>query len=89
MGPMNDEIVKAIQDSISDAEVHVLSEDGVHFQAIVISAGFEGQPLVRQHQQVMNALKDHFDSERVHALALKTFTPERWAQNKHLFPVNG
>jgi acid stress-induced BolA-like protein IbaG/YrbA len=86
---MNDEIATIIRGHIPDAEVHVLSPDGVHFQAVVVSASFEGQPLVRQHQAVMNALKDQFDSERVHALQLKTFTPDRWLQNKHLYPING
>ena len=86
---MNDEITTIIRGHIADAEVHVLSPDGRHFQAVVISASFEGQPLVRQHRAVMNALKDQFDTDRLHALQLKTFTPDRWQQNKHLYPING
>ncbi|MBI1369358.1 MAG: BolA/IbaG family iron-sulfur metabolism protein [Planctomycetes bacterium] len=82
---MNEMIADLIRQSLPDATVHVVSPDGVHFQALVISAAFEGQPLVRQHQTVMAALKDDFDSERVHALALKTFTPEKWRQNQHLY----
>ena len=34
---------------------------------------------VKQHQMVLNALKEEFDSERLHALQLQTFTPDKWA----------
>lgn len=72
------EIKAAILLVLPDAEVHVHDPDGEHFQAIVISPSFVGMPLVRQHQLAMNALKEQF-KEKVHAVALKTFTPEKWA----------
>jgi len=84
---MNQQIVDIIKGNIDGAQVHVISPDGVHYQAIVISDTFEGVPLVKQHQQVMNALREEFDSERVHALQLKTFTHQRWAENKHHYPI--
>ena len=34
--------------------------------------------LVKQHQMVLGALKAEFDSERLHALQLKTLTPAEW-----------
>lgn len=72
------EIEAAIRTAVPDAEVRVESEDGTHYTAFVTSASFEGLPLVRQHQAVMKALRDDFDSERLHALQLKTFTPQAW-----------
>ena len=84
-----DAIRELIETGLPDASVEVMGDDGTHFAARVISASFEGQPLVRQHQAVMNALKDQFDTDRLHALQLKTFTPDRWQQNKHLYPING
>jgi acid stress-induced BolA-like protein IbaG/YrbA len=39
---------------------------------------FKGMPLIKQHKLVMNALKERFATNEVHALALKTFTPEKW-----------
>ena len=74
-----DEIKAIIQNNIPDAEIHILDpmNDGQHLQAIVISASFEGLPLFKQHQMVMRALKDALAQE-VHAMGLKTFTPEKY-----------
>ena len=73
------EIKKIIENSIEGATAHVLDpmNDGQHLQAIVISPTFEGIPLIKQHKMVMNSLKESFE-ESVHALGLKTFTPEKW-----------
>jgi len=83
---MVDAIEHAIKTAIPDAIAIVKDpyNDGQHFQAYVISPSFEGQSLVKQHQRVMNPLKEAFQSA-VHALGLKTFTPEKWEENKHLY----
>lgn len=51
--------------------------DGEHFSARVVSSAFVGLPRVRQHQLVYQALGDHMRSD-IHALALRTYTPETW-----------
>jgi acid stress-induced BolA-like protein IbaG/YrbA len=51
---------------------------GDHLQAIVISSEFEGKTLVKQHQMVYSAVKEAMDTEVIHALALKTYTPLEW-----------
>jgi len=51
---------------------------GEHFQGFVVSPSFKGKGLVDQHQMVYEALKNALGTERIHALALKTFTPEEW-----------
>lgn len=76
---MQEQLAETIRRSVRDCQVLVQSEDGTHFTAIVVSEAFEGMPLVRQHQMVMKALKEEFDSERLHALQLRTFTPAAWA----------
>ena len=50
---------------------------GSHFQARVVSSAFEGLNRVRQHQLVYGALGDHMKSD-IHALALRTYTPDNW-----------
>ncbi len=77
------EIQQKIQTAIPDAEVHVLDpmQDGQHLQALVISPVFAGLPVFKQQQMVMAAVKDIFTV--VHALGLKTFTPEKWQEVKH------
>jgi acid stress-induced BolA-like protein IbaG/YrbA len=53
---------------------------GDHLQAIVVSAEFEGKTLVKQHQMVYKAVKEAMATEVIHALALKTYTPQEWAK---------
>ncbi|MEO8037203.1 MAG: BolA family protein [Betaproteobacteria bacterium] len=52
--------------------------DGAHFEAIVVSAEFRGKTRVQQHQVVYRALGERM-REEIHALSMKTFTPEDWA----------
>lgn len=73
------EIESLIQKSVDVAHVEVRNpqDDGLHFEAIVVSKAFEGKSLIEQHQLVMNALKGHFQTT-LHALSLKTLTPKQW-----------
>jgi stress-induced morphogen len=50
-----------------------------HFQATIVSEAFVGQSLVAQHQMVYRALGEAMAGP-IHALALKTHTPEGWAK---------
>ncbi|HLO93063.1 MAG TPA: BolA family protein [Burkholderiaceae bacterium] len=53
--------------------------DGRHFFATIVSAEFEGLSRVRRHQRVYQALGERM-REQIHALSMKTLTPEEWAQ---------
>ena len=61
------------------------NNDGEHFEAIVIAEQFEKMPLLKQHQSIMKPLKEAFDN-KVHALALKTFSKSKWDKQKENFP---
>ena len=52
--------------------------DGHHWEAVIVSARFEGLPRVRQHQLVYAALGDAM-REEIHALSMTTLTPAQWA----------
>ncbi len=56
-------------------EVH---GDGAHFEAVIVSPAFAGLARVRQHQLVYAALGSRMRDE-IHALSMKTFSPEEWA----------
>ena len=86
---MENQIKTIIQTALPDSIVYVLDpqNDGQHFEAIVISESFEGKSLVKQHQAVMNPLKEAF-ATTVHALALKTFTPAKWDTVKESYPTH-
>jgi acid stress-induced BolA-like protein IbaG/YrbA len=81
-----EEVKKIIEQAVEGATVYVLDpmNDGRHLQAIVVSRTFAGMPLVKQHQVVMAPLKKAFE-QSVHALGLKTFTPEKWEPVKHQY----
>jgi acid stress-induced BolA-like protein IbaG/YrbA len=51
--------------------------DGQHWEALIVSARFEGLPKIRQHQLVYAALGDRM-REEVHALSMTTLTPAQW-----------
>jgi acid stress-induced BolA-like protein IbaG/YrbA len=55
--------------------------DGAHFEAVIVSPAFAGLNRVRQHQLVYAALGDRMRQE-IHALSMKTFSPEEWASRQ-------
>lgn len=57
----------------------VNGDDGTHFEAVIVSAAFEGKRMVQQHQLVYSALGDRMRAE-IHALSMQTFTPTQWQQ---------
>lgn len=59
--------------------VQVLGNDGQHFEAVIVSAQFAGKNMVQQHQLVYQALGERM-REEIHALSMRTFTPEAWAR---------
>ena len=72
-----EQVQTMIQNKMTNAEVKVIG-DGQHFEAIIISPDFAGKTRVKQHQLVYGALQAELASETIHALSLKTFTPEAW-----------
>jgi len=59
--------------------IKVLGDDGTHFEAIIVSSAFEGETMIQQHQLVYAALGDRMRAE-IHALSMRTLTPEKWAE---------
>ena len=83
-----DLIQSIIQEALPNARVYIecTSTQGQKFQAIVVDSSFESLSLLKQHQKIMLLLKEKFDGD-VHALSLKTFTPQHWNQQKKNFNV--
>lgn len=58
---------------------HVQVEgDGHHFEAVIVSGAFTGLSRVARHQKINALLKERFDSGELHALSMRTLTPEEW-----------
>ena len=68
--------VEIIDDSHLHAG-HAGAKQGGHFTAKVVSKDFEGKSLPARHKMVYAALNDLMKT-KIHALALKTLTPEEY-----------
>ena len=75
---VNPEQIKHYIESGLACEHVEVAGDGHHFDAILVSAAFRGKSRVQQHQLVYRALGDRMRAE-VHALSMRTLTPEEWA----------
>lgn len=75
-----EQVEAMIKAKLPDAQVSVedLTGGGDHLEAIVVSAEFANKSKVKQHQLVYAALNEALASQAIHALALKTYTPEAW-----------
>ncbi len=69
-------IQEGIRAGLDCEHVEVIG-DGQHFQALVVSAQFAGRSRVQRHQLVYAALGDRM-REEIHALSMRTLTPEEW-----------
>ncbi len=75
------EVERLLRVRFTDAELELVDLTGTqdHYQARVVSSAFSGKTLIEQHQLVYGALGPAM-SGPIHALALKTYTPEAWAK---------
>ena len=74
------ELETYITNGLACDHIEVLGNDGQHFEALIVSPAFVGKNMVQQHQLVYQALGDRMRSE-IHALSMRTFTPEAWQAN--------
>jgi len=74
------QVVEMIKTGLPDAQVQLqdLTGGGDHYQAVVVSSEFEGKSLVQRHQLVYDAVRQAMSTEEIHALSLKTYTPQQW-----------
>lgn len=57
-----------------------VSGDGSHFDAIVVSEGFEGLNTLKRQRAVFATLGDSITSGALHALNVKAYTPDEWSK---------
>jgi len=72
------DVADLIQAGLPGSRVEVLSADNTHYEATVVSPDFAGQSHVARHQMVYRTLGERMGRE-IHALSLRTLTPEEWA----------
>ena len=73
---MNAETIRQlIERGLPGSQAQVQGEDGVHFEATVVCEAFRGKLPLARHRMVYATLGERMGGE-IHALALKTLTPD-------------
>jgi acid stress-induced BolA-like protein IbaG/YrbA len=69
-------VAQLIRNGLPGAEVEVTG-DGSHFEAIVVSDAFSGLTPIKKQRLVMDTVKAEIASGELHALSIKTLTPDQ------------
>jgi len=75
-----DELQNIIRTSLTCEHLE-LQGDGRHWFATIVSPEFEGMRTIARHQRVYATLGTRMQTDEVHALSMKTLTPQEWAQH--------
>jgi acid stress-induced BolA-like protein IbaG/YrbA len=70
-----DQIRQLIEAGLPGSRADVQGDDGVHFEATVVSDAFRGKLPLARHRMVYATLGTRMGGE-IHALALRTLTPD-------------
>lgn len=73
------QIKALLEGQIPDSEVQV-NVEGSHVNLIVVSPAFEGLNPVKKQQLVYAALSNEIASGVIHAVNMKTYTPQQWVK---------
>ncbi|MFM7000175.1 MAG: BolA family protein [Limnohabitans sp.] len=76
---MNAEQLRSIIAAGLDCTHLEVDGDGRHWSAVIVSEAFEGLRLIARHQKVYGTLGQKIQTDEVHALSMKTYTPAEWA----------
>ncbi|HUL63148.1 MAG TPA: BolA family protein [Burkholderiaceae bacterium] len=80
MAPTPEDVRRYIAQGL-DCSVLEVQGDGQHFEALIVSAAFEGKTRVARHQLVYAALGERMRAE-IHALSMRTLTPAEHAAQR-------
>jgi acid stress-induced BolA-like protein IbaG/YrbA len=75
-----DQMKQRLETQIAGSTAYI-ETDGEHFEAVVVAELFRDLNRVKQHKLVYAALEQEMKGE-VHALALRTLTPEAWERDQ-------
>lgn len=67
-------------------EIHVKGE-GSQFDVIAIDACFDGMSRVKKQQTIYAPLMEYIQRNDIHAVSIKTYTPDEWARDKKLMSL--
>lgn len=74
------ELEKIIRGLVAVEAIEIEDMTGTqdHWKVMVVSEDFENKSRIDQHKLIFDPLQDRIKSNEIHALTLKTYTPEKW-----------
>ena len=74
------ELEKIIRGLVAVEAIEIEDMTGTqdHWKVMVVSEDFENKSKIDQHKLIFDPLQDRIKSNEIHALTLKTYTPEKW-----------
>ncbi len=77
---MQTEEIQQLIEAGMKTEVVRVKGDGRHFTAVIVSPEFVDKGRLERQRLVFATLKSALATERLHAITLKTYTPDEWLQ---------
>lgn len=71
------DVEKLITDKLENVDVKV-ETDGYHYQVTAIGDVFADLNAVKKQQLIYGCLNEHIIDGTIHAVIIKTYTPEEW-----------
>ncbi|MBI0093953.1 hypothetical protein B6D12_04090 [Gilliamella apicola] len=78
------EIINKLRNSLELDDIHVMTDDGSHFQVIAVGELFTDLSRVKKQQAIYAPLAEFINDNRIHALSIKTYTPTEWQRERKL-----
>lgn len=73
-----EQIKQFIEAGLTDCTAIIQGDEGQHFSATVLSPVFAGKSRIQKQQLVYAILQNYINDGSIHAISIKTFTPEEW-----------
>ncbi|MGC9422080.1 MULTISPECIES: BolA family iron metabolism protein IbaG [Vibrio] len=80
------QVQQILEQALNLQELHVKGE-GSHYDVIAVDESFESMSRVKKQQLIYAPLMQYIQRNDIHAVSIKTFTPQEWARNKKLMSL--
>ncbi|PPI88598.1 hypothetical protein CRV09_01685 [Candidatus Pantoea edessiphila] len=78
------EIKKLLITSLPLEKVYVSSDSSNYFKIIAVGKIFSKLNYVQKQQLIYKQLAKYISNNTIHAISIKTYTPEEWSSNKEI-----
>lgn len=75
----SDKVKDLLQEKLLDCQIEV-EINGSHYNVTVVGDIFEGKRPVQRQQLVYSALQEQIAAGDIHAVNMRTYTPQEWQQ---------